>query len=262
MTLLEIPLVTVIFGRKKLSVEPLKSDVDEDTELLRILSSISASSARGLIQTIFQNAAKQIASGTVQFDDIRPVLEFISSHVPYGWLLLSRLYEELSGDAGLAAAKETAKRYLEAVPRGFEHVTGWERLAALCDKTDDFEGFADAKASLAEVPGISVSVMSNAAQSVITMLRDPRYRSQPFERRKKVKQTLPRISAMIASQVERCGASEFSQLAWLALNADDKMAAQKWTERGLQADPSNVHCLSLAQRLDFKPKQHSVGLKK
>ncbi len=262
LALLEIPLVTVIFGRKKLSVEPFKSDVDEDTELLRILSSISATSAHGLIERIFQNAAKQLASESVKFDDIRPVLEFISGHVPHGWLLLSRLYEELLGDVGLAGAKEAAKRYLEAVPRGFQQVKGWERLASLCDKTDDYEGFADANASLAEVPGISVSVMSNAAQSVIAMLRELRYRSQPSERRNKVKQTLPRISAMIASQVDRCGANEFSQLAWLALNADDKTAAQKWTERGLHSDPDNVHCLSLARRLDLKPRQASVQVLK
>jgi hypothetical protein len=104
---------------------------------------------------------------------------------------------------------------LEAVPRGLDQVRGWERLASLCEQTDDFEGFADAEASLAEVPGISVNVMSNAAQSVIAMLRELSYRSQPLERRKKVKQTLPRISAMIASKVEQCSATEFSQLAWL-----------------------------------------------
>jgi hypothetical protein len=262
LALLEIPLVTVIFGRKKLSVEPFKSDVDEDTELLRILSSASAGSAQGLVQRIFQNAARQVASESVKFDDIRPVLEFISGHVPYGWLLLSQLYEEQLGEVGLPSAKEAVKRYLEAVPRGIEQVKGWERLASLCDKTDDFEGFADAEASLAEVPGVSVNVMSNAAQSVIAMLRELRYRSQPFERRRKVKQTIPRISTMIASQTDSCGASEFSQLAWLALNADDKVAAQKWTERGLQSDPGNVHCLSLARRLDLKPRQFSPQMQK
>lgn len=231
LTLLEIPLVAVIFGRKKLSVEPLKTDVDEDTELLRILSSSSANSAQGLVQRIFQNAAKQLAAESVKFNDILPVLEFIGGHVPYAWLLLSQLYEEILGDTGLPAAKEAVKRYLEAVPRGLDQVRGWERLAFLCEKTDDFEGFADAEASLAEVPGISVNTMSNAAQNVIAMLRDISYKVQPLERRKKIKQTLPRISVMIASQVNHCGATEFSQLAWLALHVDDKIAAQEWTCR-------------------------------
>jgi hypothetical protein len=252
--LLEIPLVAVIFGRKKLSVEPLKSDVDEDTELLRILSSASANSAQGLVQRIFQNAARQLAAGSVKFTDIRPVLEFISGHVPYAWLLLSQLYEEMLGGAeGLRDAKEAVKRYLEAVPRGLDQVRGWERLAFLCEKTGDFEGFADAQASLAEVPSISVNSISNAAQNVIAMLRQVSYKAQPLERRKKVKQTLPRLSSMLASRASECGATEFSQLAWLALNVDDKVAAQVWTQKGLKSDPGNVHCLSLAQRLNMEP---------
>jgi len=110
---IDIPLVTVIFGRKKLSVEPMKIEVDEDTELLRMLATSPGSSAQELVSRIFKNAAKQIAAGTVRLNDVRPLLEFISSKIPSGWLLLSMLHAE-SGEAGaLESAKAAVKCYLE-----------------------------------------------------------------------------------------------------------------------------------------------------
>jgi hypothetical protein len=91
-SIIDIPLVTVLFGRKKLSVEPMKIEVDEDTELLRMLATSPGSSAQDLVSKIFKNAAKQIAAGTVRLSDVRPLLKFISSKIPSGWLLLSVLH--------------------------------------------------------------------------------------------------------------------------------------------------------------------------
>src|SRR5262249_830793 len=98
LTIIDIPLVPALFGRKDLSVGPLKVEVDEDTQLLKILASGSAGSAQQLIERIFRNVARQLAEGSVRFDDMRPLLEFISGYVPYGWLLLSHIYQEVYGE--------------------------------------------------------------------------------------------------------------------------------------------------------------------
>jgi hypothetical protein len=191
LTIIDIPLVAAIFGRKKLSVEPLKVEVDEGTQLLRILASGSGGSAQQLVERIVKNVARQLAAGSVQFDDMRPLLEFISGQVAYGWLLLSQIYEEVCGEKGLPDAKEAVKRYLEAVPRGVDQVRGWERLALLCERTHAFERFVDAEASLCEVPGVPLNTMSDAAATALALLSKPLYRSQPFESRKNVKQMVP-----------------------------------------------------------------------
>jgi hypothetical protein len=250
---LEIPLVAVVFGRKKLSVEPMKVDVDEDTELLRMLASSPGATAQELVVKIFRNAASQISSGTVRFCDIRPLLEFISSKIAYGWLLLSELHQESGEDSKLESAKSAIKSYLEATPRGLGQLKAWERLAALCERSEDFLGVADAEASLCEVPGVPLRRMSNAAEHILTMLRKVRYLGQPFEYRRKVKQTIPRITSRIAARSAECSVTDLTRLAWLSLVVDDETSARFWTERGLELEADNVHCLSLAQRLGIRP---------
>jgi hypothetical protein len=106
--------------------------------------------------------------------------------------------------------------------------------------------------------------MSNAAANVLAMLRKPRYISQPFDNRRKVKHVIPRIAAMMASRAEEYEAIDFSRLAWLALVTDNEKGASAWVERGLKLDPDNVHCLSLAQRLDIRierPEPRSASLR-
>jgi hypothetical protein len=254
-SVVDIPLVAVIFGRKKLSVEPMKVEVDEDTELLRMLASSPGSTAQELVRRIFGNAARQIGAGTVQFGEVRPVLEFISSKIAHGWLLLSELYEESGEDSDLELAKAALKCYLEATPRGLDQVRAWERLAALCERSEDFLGVVDAEASLCEVPAVPLRRMSNAAEHVLIMLRRVHYLSQPFEYRRKVKQTIPRIVSRIAARASDCGVTDLTRLAWLSLVVDDEASAHIWTERGLLMEQDNVHCLSLAQRLGMRPQR-------
>jgi hypothetical protein len=181
--------------------------------------------------------ARQLAAGSVQFDDMRPLLEFISGQVPYGWLLLSQIYEEVCGEKGLPDAKEAVKRDLEAVPRGVDQVQGWERLTLLCERTHDFEGFVDAEAFLCEVPGVPLNTMSNAAATVLAMLSKPLYRSQPFESRKNVKQMVPRIAAMIASHVDRCSGTDLSRRT-NSLPASGLKEAYRWSPIMSMAWPS------------------------
>jgi hypothetical protein len=252
--LIEIPLVAAIFGRKKLAVEPMKIEVDEDTELLRILASSPSDSAQSAVDKIFKNVARQIAEGKVRLEDMRPLLEFICTKVAHGWLLLSRLHEENGTDEDLQQTKAAVKHYLEMTPRSpLVQLQPWERLGTLCERTDDFVGCIDAVASLCELPGLALQPISNAALRAITMVRRPRYQFQPLENKRKTKQTMRRIIARMAVYEAQCTVTDLTRLAWICLIADDEPAAQRWTEKGLAIEPDNVHCLSLAQRLGIKP---------
>lgn len=252
-SVIDIPLVAAIFGRKKLSVEAMKIEVDEDTELLRMLASNPGVTAHELVGRIFKNVARQVAGGTLRLGDVRPLLEFISSKIPHGWLLLAQLHDESGEDSDLTCAKNAVKCYLEATPRGLGQVEAWERLAALCERSEDLLGLADAEASLCEIPGVPLRRMSNAALHVLTMLRKTGYSTQPFDYRRKVKQTIPRIISMMAVQASECTVIDFTRLAWLCLNVEDEENARYWTERGLALEKDNVHCLSLARRLGVLP---------
>lgn len=255
---IDIPLVAAIFGRKKLSVEPMKIEVDEDTELLRVLASPSSDSAATIVQKIFQNVARQIEVGTVHLAEMCPLLEFISSKIPYGWFLLSQLHEESDDDIGFQNAKAAVRRYLEVTPRGLAQLPPWERLSALCERSDDFIGWIDAEASLCELPGLALQRIGNAALHVLTMVRKTRYLAQPLETKRRVKQTIPRIILMLAGRADECTVTDFTRLAWLCLVVGDTNGAKTWTGRGLALEPDNVHCLSLAQRLGVAIQRKTV----
>jgi len=116
-------------------------------------------------------------------------------------------------------------------------------------------GVADAEASLCEIPEVPLRQISNAATHVLTMLRNIRYLAKPFEYRLRVKQTIPRIISTMAARASECTVTDFTRLAWLSLIMDDDIGARSWTERGLEIEEDNVHCLSLAQRLGMEPRR-------
>jgi hypothetical protein len=250
---IDLPVVAEIFGRKKLSVEPMKIEVDEDTALLRVLASPTTDSATTIVEKIFKNVARQLESGTVRLTDMRPLLEFISSRIPHGWFLLSQLHEESNEDTGFKDAKAAIRRYLEVTPRGLAQLRPWERLSDLCERAEDFTGWIDAQASLCELPGLALQRISNAALHVLTTVRKPRYLAQPLDIRRRVKQTIPRIIAILTERADECAVADLTRLAWLCLLVGDQEGARTWTGRGLAIEPDNVHCLSLAQRLGVQP---------
>lgn len=128
------------------------------------------------------------------------------------------MYEESGSDPELSDAKATVKRYLEMTARSVQQVRPWERLAALCERTDDYCGWVDAQASLCELPGVGLQRMSNAAIQVLTGVRKQRYQMQGLEVKRKVKQAIRRIIAMMAKNSDECSPSDFSRLAWMSLN--------------------------------------------
>jgi hypothetical protein len=259
-TVIEIPLVAAIFGRKKLAVEPMKIEVDEDTELLRVLVSLSGDAGQSVVERIIKNVARQSAAGTVQLEDMIPLLEYISTKIPDGWLFLSQLHEESGHDQGFEGAKGALKRYLQMTKRlPLEQRQPWERLATLCERTDDFVGCVDALASLCELPGMELYHITNAALRLISIVSKPRYKSRTLETKVKVKQMIPRIIERMGVHYGECTAVDFTRLAWMSLHVGDIPAAEMWTKRGLAIEPDNVYCLRLAQRLDMQPPRSNAA---
>ena len=58
-----------------------------------------------------------------------------------------------------------------------------------------------------------------------------------------------RIAAIIESRLDEADATDLSRLAWLQMHLQNIEKAIEYTRCGLEIDPDNPHCLSLAHRL-------------
>ena len=57
------------------------------------------------------------------------------------------------------------------------------------------------------------------------------------------------LAAIMERHRESATATDLSRLAWLYLHCGDADAALRTAERGLEAEPYNVHCFRLVRRI-------------
>lgn len=55
---------------------------------------------------------------------------------------------------------------------------------------------------------------------------------------------------VMEGRTQEASANDFSRMAWLALRTDQELKASELVREGLLLDPDNVHCLSLAAKLN------------
>jgi hypothetical protein len=130
---LAVPLVTSVFGKKKLMTSPMKSAIESDLQLLYAFgSSQPMDIKRGVtprVERLFRNIAERISTQKDVLEQYEPMLEFLArKHAP-AWLLLAKLYQE-SDSKNLEKAKEALKRYIESIPQDYwQQKVAWEALA-------------------------------------------------------------------------------------------------------------------------------------
>ena len=91
------------------------------------------------------------------------MLEFIGRKYPSAWLLVASLHEEFEVDGALDRAKEAIRRYLESVPRDTSQRGSWERLARICQQTQDWSGEIHAMVEMCRLPKMAFEIISNTA---------------------------------------------------------------------------------------------------
>jgi tetratricopeptide (TPR) repeat protein len=237
---LNVPLVTSVFGQRKLATSSMKTAIEHDVEMLRLFGPTQKSGIKhGLdpkVRKVFEHVAREVSSGAA-IKDYEPMLEFICRSHPFSWLRLSSLYEEINN---LEKAKEALQRFLEREENPLHKRTAWEKIVHICDATGDTEGSTHATLELCKIKDIDYSVISNSANKINTI-----FKSLNAAERKPIAQSL--IGAMEERGTE-ANANDCSRLAWLCLNIGDESRAKKWARAGLEIDPYNPHCQSLAER--------------
>ncbi|MHB8857431.1 MAG: NB-ARC domain-containing protein [Bellilinea sp.] len=246
---LTVPLVARIFGKKKLSVSPMKSAIESDTILLHAFGNVRPSDIKAGIEPrlrkLFEYAAGRVNRNNADINDLLPILEFVARKHPPSWLMLASLYEESGVEDRLEKAKQSAQNCLENTEDIGLRREAWTRYQIYCSRTKDLVGEIHAIVEKSQLPGTTFQDISNNANRINLLLKD-----QPFELDTYEKEVLvSKMFGVIDNRINEGDATDFSRFAWLALNVHQNSKAKEYTERGLANDPSNIYINSLSSSL-------------
>lgn len=240
---LTVPLAAALFGKRRLTTSTYKIAIDADLELIHRFGAIRTTDvSQGLrprIDRVVREAARRASEGRDIQDELA-VVRYIASEYPPAWKLLAELLQEL-GEA--EEAVKALNRYLELEP---EDASAWRSLITLFRNSGDHMAELHARLQLCELRDSTLDELSSSVSRVNGWLHRREIDLDADEKRL----TIVRLRALMEARQSELDATDLSRLAWLCLNGLDAPAADRWARTGLELDPSNAHCLRLAERLD------------
>lgn len=250
MRFISVPLSASVFGKKKLSVSPMKTAIEADTKLLHAFGvGLNAEINLGIepkITKFFRDIAKKVSFGKDKLDNYIPILEYICRKYPNAWLTLSSLYEE---EGRIENAITTIQNYLEFIEEDNMKLASWKKLSILYALNKDFNGEIHSLIELAELSITPLELISSSVNKIHILLNTKRF--QPDSSEKQI--LLERIIKIYSLRLNNIngGPSDYSQLAWLHILNNDKSGAKRAVHTGLKMDEEHIHCLKLKETLNI-----------
>ncbi|MCK9522488.1 MAG: NB-ARC domain-containing protein [Proteobacteria bacterium] len=244
-----MPLVTFIFGKRKLPTYTMKSAVDADIPLLHAFGAAQQSDInKGIlprIERLYKTIAERVVSKKTTIEENLSLLEFVARKVPYAWMLLAKLYRETDLE-NRDKAKECVRRYIETSPKNSNELrSAWRELAQLCSQTEDWAGEIHALVEICQLPDASFYEISDSVRRVNSIFKE--YYEMDSEEKRVVSSRLAEI--MENRIYDEGDATDCSRLAWLLVGLKDESKARDIVEFGLSQDPDNDYCNRLLNRL-------------
>lgn len=223
----------------------MRSAIEADLEFLQMFGAARDADVRkGLgprLTRLFRALAVNAQSDSSVLTVNKPVLEHIARQYSPAWLLIADLYEEQQSPDWLAEAAEAVRHFLEEHPGS---VRAWTRLASLARRQGDYTGEAQALVSRSTQATTTFEFNSEAVDRINALHSDGSLQSMPKDEKSiLLRSLLEAVGAMDTSEIT---ATDYSRLAWLAINAKDEGRAAKYVELGRAKDPSNIHIQRLA----------------
>lgn len=243
---MSLPMVTSVFGKKKLNIHPSKPSIQSDVEILQMLGparrdDMKLSLANKLGRFIGE-IARRIEEGA-EYGEFEPVLEAICRSYNYGWFLIGRWHVEQRTLDGYSLAKDELRRFLENAPPAEEAVEAWRLLAIACFKTEDTLGEVHAFVERAHTCEISFNDLSNTANKVNQLKIN-----SDIDRDHK-RDLASRILNLLDTRRSEAEADDLARMAWLALTIGQESKAIEYVNSGLNLDSNNYHLANLNNKL-------------
>ena len=251
--LIGVPLVAAIYGRRKLQASPMKIAVEDDRRILMEFGTDRPkdSHRRVLprIESLYRAVAARAQGQVTEFEENRPLLEYLAERVPVAFLRLSDLAWELDElDGSVDLAKEYLRRYLEVAPAA-EKAEVWAKLADRCRGSNDELGEIHALCEAAIVAGSDVERLGEYGNRLNNRIRRMKEQRSDFAWSDEIGSLLSGVAEEFERRLGQLDATNCSRLAWLYLNVGDTDRARDVATLGLRRDPDNEYCQRLAQRL-------------
>ena len=241
-----VPITAALFGRKKLEVSQHHELIRDDIKFLQGFGPTKTPDLKtdsySRFRSIFKKVATQISGESLSIEEMRPMLEFLAQHYPRAWLLFADLEKEVSSEPEREVS--CVEHFLEQSPPGEEVREVWMRLVLLYRRMDNIVGSCNAFLKAAEIEKPDLDEVSNMANYVnsnreIISKMDADQRSA----------LLKPLADLMESHRESVSATDLSRLAWLYLHSGEEEAALNLAKEGLQADPNNMYCWRLVNKL-------------
>lgn len=247
---LVVPLTATLFGRKKLAVSPMKAAIESDLLLLHQFGAIRQSDLhKGIeprINRMFAHVATLVSKDTAKLKEYIPILQFIARKYPPAWLLIAKLYQEISDSLYLNEIMDAIRSYLETEKGDIEKLDAWMKLAEICKKSKDILGEMQALVEASELKTTPFSTISATANRLNELFKNIKSISL-YEKQIIIK----KLITIMRERIQEANAIDCSRLAWLYLNVNDEDAAKQIIEKGLRLEPDNEYCQKLAERLSI-----------
>ncbi len=244
MRFLSVPFAASFFGKKKLTVSPMKTAIQADTKLLQVFGvGLHTESHLGIeprISKFFRDIAKRVSSKVEKLESFITVIEFICRKYPYAWLTLSSLYEE---EGNIEKAIESVQRHLETTTNEDDAYKSWVRLSHLYSQLNDYIGEIHALIEMSEISTITTDNIRVIVYKVNSLFKNNKLQSDTSEKQILANRLINAYKATLDKNTY--DSDDYSQLAWLYLNAGDKRNAKIMVNKGLELDPNHFHCLKL-----------------
>lgn len=242
---LTVPLAAALFGQKKLKVSPLQSAIKTDLEFLHMFGAAGeADVAKGLgprLGRLVRALSEKAQADPEVLRVNQPVLEHIARQYSPAWLLLADLYEEQQTAEWYGQAAEAVRHYLEERP---EDVGAWSRLVWLARRQGDPVSEAHALASRSAQTGAAFEGISEAAYRLNALQKDGQLSGMADDERITLFRTV--LDILDGYSAADITATDYSRMAWLAVNSKDEERAARYVLLGRERDETNVHIKRLA----------------
>lgn len=250
---IRLPLVASSFGKKKLTVSPLRASIQTDVKILQMLGPSRNDDTQlgmsGRMERFVAGITKKIEAGE-SLSDYIDILEMICRSYPLGWFILGQWYAQLGTEDGLYCAREALRRFLESQPSEADAAEAWRSLANVCFRMGDKLGEVHAFIERTKLQSVPFYDVSNTANRLNALLREGGILTDKDDR----KNLAERIFSVLMARRDEADANDLSRMAWLALHLDNHGTAAELAAAGLDIDPDNGHCLSLQER--FRASSH------
>lgn len=240
------PELARLFAKKKLDGDPDRLLVHEDLELLREFGPLRAKDAPStpLGSLIDRFLARCIAEASNLEPDKQTHLDSVVSNIaelwPAAWPKVAHFRRAINSQA-----KDVGYALRRAVEEQPFSKDAWLARADFARHQGDEATFIAAILSAVDADPSDVQLVRNTAFDLCKYVVDHKLEIEKA-RRGVYLASLRNHMERIAGELDATG---LSRLAWLFLLEEDQEGAWKYANRGLAADATNGHCLSLVERL-------------